>query len=124
MDLSGCGNLSLERVVKALVDLGLPRIDAEVYVHLAKKWPIEIMNLTKVLKLSKQKLTCSLKNLQSKGIVTVNPDDNKLFSVLPFEQALNLLIEIKTEQAQLMQECKKELLSSWRKITMEKPAKS
>ncbi len=116
--------MSLERVVKALVDLGLPRIDAEVYVHLAKKWPIEIMNLTKVLKLSKQKLTCSLKNLQSKGIVTVNPDDNKLFSVLPFEQALNLLIEIKTEQAQLMQECKKELLSSWRKITMEKPAKS
>jgi len=31
--------LSLERVIKALIGLGLLRLDAEVYVYLAKKCP-------------------------------------------------------------------------------------
>jgi predicted transcriptional regulator len=106
------------------VGLGLSRADAEVYVHLAKKGPIEIMNLAKVLKFSKQKLRRSIKNLQSKGIVIANLEENELFSALPFEQTIELLIEIKTEQAQIMQESKEELLSSWRKMTKDKPEKS
>ena len=111
-------------MIRALVDLGLSKMDAEVYVHLAKKGPIEIMNLAKVLKFSKQKLTRSLNNLQSKGIVIANLEGSTLFSALPFEQTIELLMEIKTEQAQIMQESKEELLSSWQKMAKERSEKS
>ena len=109
--------MSLERVTRALIGLGLSRVDAEVYVHLAKKGPIEIGNLSNALKVSKQKLNRSLKNLQSKGIVTVSLEGKAFFAALPFEQTIELLIEIKTEQALIMQESKEDLLSSWRKMT-------
>jgi sugar-specific transcriptional regulator TrmB len=116
--------LSLERVIKALIDLGLSRADAKVYVYLAKKGPSEIVNLSDAFKFSKQKLSRSLKNLQSKGIVSVNLKGNALVSALPFEQTLELLITIKEEQTHIMQESKEGLLSSWRKMTKEGPEKS
>ena len=109
--------MSLERVKQALIGLGLSRVDAEVYVHLAKKGPIEIGDLSNALKFSKQKLNRSLKNLQSKGIVSGRLEGKALFSALSFEQTIELLIEIKTEQAQVMQESKEDLVSSWRKMT-------
>lgn len=116
--------MSLERVINALIGLGLSRTDAEVYVYLAKKGPIELVNLATALNFSMQKLSRSLKNLQSKGIVSGSLKGNALFSALPFEQTLELLIEIKAEQTQIMQESKEELLSSWRKMTKETSAKS
>ena len=95
--------MSLERVIKALVGLGLSRSDAEVYVYLAKKGPQEVVDLARALNISKQKTYSSLKNLQTRGLVT---KDRTLFSALPFEEALNLLIKTKKEQAQAIQESK------------------
>lgn len=116
--------MSLERVIQALVGLGLSRVDAEVYVHLAKRGPIEIVNLATALGFSKKKLRESLMNLQSKGIVKGSLEGKALFLALPFELAIELLIKIKTEQAQIMQETKDDLLYSWRKLKKEKPEKS
>jgi predicted transcriptional regulator len=108
--------MSLERVIQALVGLGLSRVDAEVYIHLAKRGPVEMVNLATALRLSKKKLSNSLNTLQSKGIVTKSFEDKTKFSVLRFEQAVELLIKIKTEQTQIMQETKENLFSSWRKM--------
>ena len=116
--------MSLERVIQALVSLGLSRVEAEVYVHLAKKGPIEIGNLASFLKFSTQKLNRSLKNLQIKGIVKRSLKGKELLSALPFEKTIELLIEIKTEQALIMQESKEELLYSWRKMISDEPEKS
>ena len=116
--------MSLERVIRSLVSLGLSRVDAEVYVHLAKRGPLEIMSLATALRFSKKKLIDSLRHLQSKGIVTRSLQGNRLFSAKPFEKTIELLIEIKTEQAQIMQESKEELLSSWQKMTKERYEKS
>ena len=102
--------MSLERVIKALVDLELSRSDAEVYVYLAKKGPQTVVDLAKALSINKQKIYTSLKNLQTKGLVTKDPD---FFSDLTFEEALNLLIKMEKEQAQAMQESKEELLATW-----------
>ena len=44
----------------------------------------------------------------------------RLFSAKPFEKTIELLIEIKTEQAQIIQESKQELLSSWQKMTKDR----
>jgi len=109
--------LSLERVLKTLEGLGLSRIDAEVYVYLSKKGPKKGRELADVLQVTKQQLYPSLKNLKNKGIVTVSLERPALFSAVAFEKALELLIEIKVEQAKAIKETKKELLDSWRSIS-------
>ena len=106
--------MSLERVIKALIELGLARIDAEVYVYLAKDGPQRVIDLAKALNYDKQKIYTSLKNLQEKRIVTVTSQKQSIFSALPFEDALDLLIKMKKEQAQTKQERKKELLANWK----------
>ena len=100
--------MSLERVIKALIGLGLTRLDAEVYVYLAKKGPQKVMDLVKALNFSRKKIYDSLKNLKTKGLVT---KDRTIFSALPFEEALEVLIKMKKEQ--VMQESKEELLATW-----------
>ena len=104
--------MSLERVIKALVSLGLSRLDAEVYVYLAKKGPQEVMDLAKALNYVNKKINASLTNLRTKGLVS---KDGTIFSALPFEEALELLIRMEKEQAQELHESKEELLASWKK---------
>lgn len=102
--------MSLERVVKALIGLGISRVDAEVFVYLTKTGPQKAIDLAKALKINKQKIFASLKNLQTKGLVT---KERTIFSALPFEEALELLIKIEKEQARVIQESKEELLATW-----------
>ena len=102
--------MSLERVIKALIGLGLSRVDAEVYVYLAKKGPQKPVDLTKALSYNKTKIYTSLKNLGTKGLVS---SDRTIFSALPFEEALDLLIKMKKERAQAIQESREELLTAW-----------
>jgi sugar-specific transcriptional regulator TrmB len=103
--------MSLERVITALSGLGLSRIDAEVYVYLAKKGPNKVVALARATNINKQKIYSSLKTLQTKGLVS---KDRTTFSALPFEEALDLLIKIEKEQAQAMHESKEKLLATWK----------
>jgi len=103
--------MSLERVIKALIGLGLSRSDAEIYVYLAKKGPDKAVALAVALNYNRKKLYTSLKTLRTKGLVT---KDRTIFSALPFEEALELLIKRKKEQTEVLQEIKKELLTTWK----------
>jgi sugar-specific transcriptional regulator TrmB len=105
--------LSLERIIKSLEGFGFKRIEAEVYIYLAKRGPQEGMDLANALKIRKQQLRHILKNLQTKGAVTVRLDDPEVFSAKAFEKMLDLLIEANIEQARAIEETKEELLSSW-----------
>lgn len=102
--------MSLERVIKALIGLGLSRVDAEVYVYIAKKGPQTAVDLARALNYDKQKINASLRNLQTKELVT---KDRTIFTAIPFEEALELLIKMENEQAQVMHESKEELLVTW-----------
>ena len=95
--------MSLERVINALVYLGLSRMEAEVYVYLTKENPKGIGNLEKSLKYANKELRFCLKNLQDVGIVTAKMEKQIVFSALPFEEALDLLIKMKKKQTQVMQ---------------------
>jgi len=103
--------MSLERVITALSGLGLSRIDAEVYVYLAKKGPNKVVALARATNINKQKIYSSLKTLQTKGLVS---KDRTTFSALPFEEALDLLIKMEKEQARAMHESKEKLLATWK----------
>jgi len=102
--------LSLERIIEALVRLGLSRVEAEVYVYIANNGSQEAVILAKALNLKKSTMRASLRNLKKKGLVTKRGPS---FSALPFEEALELLIKTEKEQARAMHESKEELLTTW-----------
>ena len=102
--------MSLELVINALVSLGLTRIDAEVYVYIAKKGSQTVKKLVMALNYSKNQIYSSIKELTIRGLVTKR---GMLFSALPFEETLELLIELNKEKAQCLQDSIKELIASW-----------
>jgi len=116
--------VSLERVLKALMNLGLSRRDCEVYVCLATKGPQKAGNIADTLKLNKQQLYTSLKNLQNKRIVTITLEYSARFSALPFEKAIDLLAEAKRKEAQNIEQNKKEILSDWHSMIRRNHANS
>ena len=61
--------MSLERVINSLVNLGISRSDAEVYVILGKKGPQKVADLIRSLNYSKNQINSSLKNLTNKELV-------------------------------------------------------
>ena len=114
--LRGVLSLSLERVLKTLEGFGLSRVDAKMYVYLAKMGPQNASELAEALKITKQQLHPSIKNLRDKGIVAASSGQPPLLCAVAFEKALEILIKVKVEQAKAIKETKKELLSSWRSL--------
>jgi sugar-specific transcriptional regulator TrmB len=114
--------LSLGRIFKALVSLGLSERDAQVYVYLALKGPTKTGNMVDNLKMSGQQIYRSLKYLQGKGIVFADSTRRGVFSALAFEKALKMLIETEKEKTEILQETKKSILQDWKTSTKKKNA--
>jgi len=114
--LKGVNKVSLERVIKTIKDLGLSENDAQVYVFLALNGPHKAKEITEKMNVYKKQLYRSLDNLKNRDVVKATVDFPAVFSAVPFEVVLDLLAEIKKEQAQALQEVKEDLLSSWRRI--------
>ena len=74
------------------------------------------MDIAQALKVNTKRLVISLKNLQDKMIVKASAQQTIKFSAVPFEKAIDLLIEVKKEKAQSLQERKMELLASWQSM--------
>ena len=108
--------MSLKRVIEALVSLGLSRTEARIYVFLEKSGSHNDVDISQALKLRAKELINSLKNLQDKKLIQISAQQTVEFSAVPFEKAIDLLIEVKKEQAQSLQERKMELLSSWQNM--------
>ncbi len=102
--------MSLERVIKILEDFGLKRIDAEVYVFLAKKGPQKGKDMSFALKLTNRQLYRSLKRLQDQNMVISNLERPAQFSALPLEKILDSIIKDKIKKAQAMKETKESFL--------------
>ncbi len=105
--------MSRERIVKALANLGFTETDSEIYILLAEEGPQKGRNIREVLNLCKHRLYKSLKRLQEKGVVSSTLERPALFSAVPLETVLEVLIEAKKKQALALQNSKKELLSTW-----------
>jgi sugar-specific transcriptional regulator TrmB len=116
--------LSLKRIIKVLASLGLSQTDVQIYIYLATEGPAKVRNIIKGLTINERQVYRSLQRLQSKGVTIASDERPFEFSAVPFEDVLDLLMEIKKEQAQALQESKKEVLSSWRKILEENSEKS
>lgn len=115
--------MSLEKAIKTLMLLGLTETDSIVYVYLAKKGPNQEENLANDLKLNKNQIFFSLKNLVTKGMVSKTPEQSIRYSAIPLEQVLNQLANVAEEQIKILQESRKALLSNWRSM-IEKDSKN
>jgi sugar-specific transcriptional regulator TrmB len=105
--------LSLERVLDALVSLGLTQRDAQVYIYLAKKGPFGEEDLAKTMKLTKQQLHSCLRKLEAKGMVIASLEPLVQFSAVSLERVIDQLLKAKEEQGKALQASRKKLLSSW-----------
>lgn len=113
--------LSHERLLlKVLVSLGIRKVDAEVYLFLATEGPKKGRDIADALKMYKQQLYRSLKNLQEKGLVKASLERPARFSAVSFENVLDSFKEAKLEETKFIEEKKDELLSRWRSIVGER----
>ncbi len=109
--------MSLERVISFLESCGFSRVDAEVYIGLAKTGPSKVRDLTKILMMVKQQLYPSLKRLQEKGAVNRNTGHPALFNALEFAELIDLYTKFNVNQAQIIKEAKEEMLHCLRNST-------
>jgi sugar-specific transcriptional regulator TrmB len=117
------GKLSLNRVFKALIDLGLSEFEAQVYMFLETKGAAKARRIAASLQINRTQVYRILKRLQDKKIIKTIVGCPTKFSALPFEEALNLLIQHKKKNAKKAQNNKKELLSDWQIMIKKKSKK-
>jgi sugar-specific transcriptional regulator TrmB len=110
-------------VFTALVVLGLSETEAEVYVFLATAGPQKGLSIAEALKIKKPQLYRSVKSLQGKGLLNVTIKRASQFSAVPFEKALDLLVKAHLEEAQYIEQSKKEILSQWHAMINDKSTK-
>ena len=111
--------MSKEQVLKTLANLGFDEVDSQIYVYLAKKGMTKASDICKALKLTKQQFYPSIKQLQNKGIVSSTIEHPARFSVMSFENVLDLFIKEKMEEAQRLQKSKEAILSNWQNLKLE-----
>ena len=97
---------------KVFAGFGLSEMDAQVYVFLSEKSPKKAIEISKALRIYKQKLYPSLRNLQNKGVVSATLEHPARFSAIKFEKVLDLFIEAKMGEAKIIQQEKAEMLSN------------
>ncbi|HLN44296.1 MAG TPA: helix-turn-helix domain-containing protein [Candidatus Sulfotelmatobacter sp.] len=105
--------MSHERVLKVLINLGLTRRDARVYVHLAKHGPQKVRNIVEALKMQEQHLYRCLRSLKNKRIVDSTIERTAEFSAIPFDKALELLINAHLKESRNIEQEKEEILNEW-----------
>jgi len=103
--------LDQESAVKALVELGLLPIDAQVYLMLVTKGSKKGKELLTALKINRQQLYRSLKNLQSKGIVSSTLERPSRFSTIPPEQIVDMAIKNKSDETAKLIQRRMDILS-------------
>ncbi len=112
--------MSYKRVLRTLARLGLSRKEAEVYIRSAfTKGPIKAKNIAETLNITLHELDEILKNLQTKGLISPKSKEPYLFSTVPFEEALLLLLRQSLSEAQTVDLDRERLLASWQKMLQE-----
>ena len=94
--------------------LGLSQDDILVYVFLAKNGSHNEREITKILGFYLRQTIRSLKNLQEIEIVKAIREHPIQYLAIPFEEVIDLFIEVKKEQTKTMQKNREELLSNWK----------
>ena len=108
--------MSLDRIFKALVDLGLSETDSRVYLVIAVKGPMTPKKIIEEIKIKKQQLYPILKKLKNKKIIKLTNTRPYIITAVPFEIVLEMLINSEIEKTKKIQKSNKELITSWNSV--------
>jgi sugar-specific transcriptional regulator TrmB len=111
--------LSLERVLKALMYLGLTQTDAEVFVCLASRGPQKAANIEDTLRMPRRQVYRCLRRLRIKGIVEANVERSVFFSALSLEKVIDFSARAMLDEANNVEKDKKKFLSIWHSMIAE-----
>ena len=108
--------VSQNNLIDSLVDSGLSKLDAKIYVYLVRRGPKKANEITSYLESSKQQIYPCLKNLQSKGLISSTLERPAKFSAMQFDKVLDALVGAKLNEAKTLQQQKDLLLEDWQSI--------
>jgi sugar-specific transcriptional regulator TrmB len=108
-----CNELSSDKILRVLTQLGFPKTEASVYLFLSIRGPKKIEELSSELKMPAIEIQNALKRLQERGFVSSTTIS---FFALPFERMMDTLAKSRLEEAQDIAEKKNTILSQWRSL--------
>ena len=114
----GEGEENIKRVLK---DFGLTETEAKVYLFLAKHDALKGTQIAKQIKKDKAQVYRILKSLQAKGLVESTLEVPVRFVPVPFEKVVESTIKAKHEEAERIENARKDLIENWKSITKHVP---
>jgi sugar-specific transcriptional regulator TrmB len=114
-DTSSSGTAAT-KVQAELVKFGLTPNEAKVYIYLAKYGHRRAVEIAKSIHIPRTETYHLLSSLQNKGLVTATFQHPIKFNAVPFDKALQVLIEIEKDRLRTFERKEQDLLSLWESI--------
>ena len=111
-----------ETIKKVLRNSGLTNKEAEMYVFLAQKNALKATEIAKLLKKDRAQVFRILQNLQTKGFVEATLDFPTQYTIVPFENILESIVEAKREEVVFIEKAKEDLLNYMKKKRQSEPS--
>lgn len=92
-------------------DIGLSEKESKIYLYLVKKGATKARGISRALNIERVQVYRVLKDLQKKGMVESTFEYPASFIAVSFEKVLNLLIEVKKEEAKRLEASKENLMA-------------
>jgi len=105
-----------QRICNALVNFGLSKNEAKVFIYLAKYGEQKAHKISKALSLHRTETYKILKRLEEKGLVYRILDKPIKFAVIPIGEALENLVREEKQKIQQLEEEKRRILEMWDSI--------
>ncbi len=100
-------------MLQTLISSGFTQREAEMYVLIGLNKPQNATSIRNTLKLSKRSVYRILKKFRNMGIAKATGNRPVYYTVVPFNDLLDLLINANIKQADTLQARKSEILSLW-----------
>ncbi len=106
----------MKSIVKQISRFDLSPTQAKIYVFLTKNNPKNLNEISKFLKLPKAKTYRLLNQLQDKGIIIANSKKPIKFEAIPFEKAVQILVDVKKSRINQLENEISYMISQWNMI--------
>lgn len=109
--------MSQKKIKKILKEFGLSEKETEVYVFLARHGILRAGKIAKKTKIARSVVYRLLRRLQKKGLVESTLESPARFIGLPFDEALDMIIKRKENEALQIRKSRRVLLEDWQGIS-------
>jgi len=106
----------LDSIEENLVQMGLPRSEAKVYLFLAKTGEKKARDVAEALSIYRTETYRLLRNLERKGLILSVLGKPLKFIAVPLEKTIDALIEMKRMEIKEFEQKKREIIDFWHSI--------